>query len=261
MKREDLLAPEQYNLVEEVEKFAADQSKIALIWENESGEKKNITYHRLIERVNKVGNVFLNHGLQKGDTVLVIIPRLIEAYEVYLGALKIGLTVLPSSEMLRAKDLQYRITHGDVKGIISYYPFIDQVKELKEAEPLVKFSIGQKADNWFYLDEEMELASSTLTAAETKKDDMAFLSYTSGTTGNPKGVVHTHGWAFAHLRTAAPHWLLIEEGDIVWATAGPGWQKWVWSPFLSVLGSGATGFVYNGKYDPKNIYSFFRIIR
>jgi acetyl-CoA synthetase len=75
---------------------------------------------------------------------------------------------------------------------------------------------------------------------------------------NPKGVVHTHGWAFAHLKTAAPKWLCIEESDTVWATAGPGWQKWIWSPFLSVLGSGATGFVYNGKFEPKKYLSLLQ---
>ncbi|WP_080849115.1 acyl-CoA synthetase MbcS [Cytobacillus gottheilii] len=250
MKVEDLLAPDQYNLVDEVEKFAIDPQKVALKWENELGSKQEITYQKLMERVNRIGNVFLDSGLQKGDTVLVIVPRLIEAYEVYLGALKIGLTVIPSSEMLRAKDLQYRISHGDVKAIVSYYPFIEQFSELEKLQTLKKFTLGDKAENWTYLDEELEKASPILEAAKTNKDDMAFLSYTSGTTGNPKGVVHTHGWAFAHLRTAAPHWLLIEEGDTVWATAGPGWQKWVWSPFLSVLGSGATGFVYNGKFDP-----------
>ena len=52
---------------------------------------------------------------------------------------------------------------------------------------------------------------------------------------NPKAVVHTHAWAYAHLRTAGPHWLCINEGDTVWATAGPGWMKWIWSPFLAVL--------------------------
>ena len=52
------------------------------------------------------------------------------------------------------------------------------------------------------------------------------------------------------LRTAGPHWLCINEGDMVWATAGPGWMKWIWSPFLAVLGSGATGISYNGKFEP-----------
>ena len=54
-----------------------------------------------------------------------------------------------------------------------------------------------------------------------------------------------------HLRTSASNWLDIKEDDIVWATAGPGWQKWIWSPFLAVLGSGATGLSYHGKFEPK----------
>jgi len=60
--------------------------------------------------------------------------------------------------------------------------------------------------------------------------------------------MHTHGWGYAHLRTAAANWLNIKEEDTVWATAAPGWQKWVWSPLLAVLGSGATGFIYNGRF-------------
>ncbi len=250
MKREQLIAPQQYNLISEFERFAKQDGKLALQWENQDGEKNSITYKDLIMNANKIGNVFKESGLTKGDVVLVVIPRLIEAYQVYIAALKLGLVVIPSSEMLRAKDFQYRITHGDVKAIISYYPFVDQFSGMVEADNLLRYSVGNQEPGWICLDHELSMASESLELVQTDREDMAFLSYTSGTTGNPKGVVHTHGWAYAHLHTAAKHWLGIEEGDTVWATAAPGWQKWIWSPFLSVLGSGATGFVYNGKFEP-----------
>lgn len=251
MKREDLLAPEKYNIIHEVERFARDSEKIAIKWENEQGDKKQITYEKLLENANKIGNIFREAGLKKGDTLLIMIPRIIEAYQVYTAALKSGMIVIPSSEMLTPNDLQYRIEHGDVKAIVSYYPYVDVFEEVENIGGLNKFSVGKSAEGWEHLEKMMENASPEFETAGTVSTDTAFLSYTSGTTGNPKGVVHTHGWGYAHLRTAAPNWLCIGENDVVWATAGPGWQKWIWSPFLSVLGTGATGFVYHGKFDPQ----------
>lgn len=251
MKREDLIAPLQYNLVSEIERYANQEGKIAVKWESQDGETKELTYPALMTAANQMGNVFLEKGLKKGDVVLVIIPRIVEAYQVYLAALKIGLVVIPSSEMLRTKDLQYRISHGEVKAVISYYPYTSEFEPIAEMDQILKFVIGRDCTGWIHLEEQANLASGVLSIAYTASSDMAFLSYTSGTTGNPKAVVHTHAWAYAHLRTAAPNWLCINEGDTVWATAGPGWMKWIWSPFLAVLGSGATGLSYQGKFEPE----------
>ncbi|MFC2949585.1 acyl-CoA synthetase MbcS [Virgibacillus sediminis] len=255
MKREDLIAPQNYNIAMEVERYAADADRKALIWQDDAGTAKEITYGELVKNANRIGNVFQRMGLEKGDKILVMIPRLIDVYEVYLAALKTGVIIIPSSEMLKTKDLQYRITHGEAKGIVSYFPFTDQYKDILEYHKLKKFVVGEPVEGWHYLDDLKRGASEELEMVPTSKDDIAFLPYTSGTTGNPKGVVHTHAWGYAHLQTAPKNWLSIKEGDRVWATAGPGWQKWIWSPFLSVLGSGATGFIYHGKFDPEKYLS------
>ncbi len=251
MNNEELIAPKDYNMVSEFEKYAKDPEKLALIWEDEAGNKKEITYADLIKNANKIGHIFKKSGLKKGDAVLVMSPRLIDTYEVYIAALKLGLIVTPTADMLRTSDLEYRIEHGDVKAVVVYHPFIDKFEKLDQIADLKKFVVGKDIDNWKNITKLKESELDELKIEQTTKDDVAFLSYTSGTTGNPKGAIHTHGWAYAHLNLAARNWLSIKEGDKVWATAGPGWQKWVWSPFVAVLGLGATGYVYNGSFDPK----------
>ncbi|WP_409292990.1 acyl-CoA synthetase [Peribacillus sp. SCS-37] len=250
MEITSLTAPESYNIADEIERHKSD--KHALIWLNEAGERKTISYSELISKANQLANALYQLGLQRGDRVIVMTPRLIEAYIIYLGCLKAGIVISPASELLRAKDLAHRINHSEAAAVISYGPFTTEFESIEEELPFLQFRLafGGEKPGWESLEHIMDQQEESFTAPVINRDDHAFLAYTSGTSGMPKGVVHSHGWGYAHLRTAASKWLNISENDTVWATAAPGWQKWVWSPFLSILGSGATGFVYNGRFQP-----------
>ena len=258
MDLKSLIAPEHFNLASEISKH--NSNKIALRLENELGETRTISYAQLITKSNKLANGLTKLGLEKGDRVVVMTTRLIESYVIYLACLKAGLVISPTSELLRAKDLVYRLNHSEAKAVISYSELINEFENISEETPFLQFKIafGQEVPNWISLEALVEDESDTFSDVDTLSEDYAFLAYTSGTTGQPKGVVHSHGWGYAHLRIAASKWLNISEEDLVWATASPGWQKWVWSPFLSILGSGATGYIYHGRFNP---HKYLRLLQ
>ncbi|MGG1684495.1 acyl-CoA synthetase MbcS [Pseudalkalibacillus sp. NRS-1564] len=258
MRMQDLIAPEHYNLTSEMERFTSKEDKVALKWRSDQGEVQEITYKHLFEKANRIAGALTAQGLTSQDRVLIMMPRLIDTYAVYIACLKAGLVVIPSSEMLRKKDLIYRINHAEAKAVICEAELIESFEGVEDEAPSLehRFIVGNRANGWISLLDEAKNESASFAGVATSREDMAFLSYTSGTTGNPKGVVHSHGWAYAHLRTSSASWLDIHEGDNVWATAGPGWQKWIWSPFVATLCSGATGFVYSGKFDPEAYLGF-----
>ncbi|USG63385.1 acyl--CoA ligase [Brevibacillus ruminantium] len=250
-----LQLPEHYNFAAQVDQWADRDASRRAVWEvNADGSERILTYDELRKYSNRVASGLQSLGLERGDKVLVLVPRGIEAYAIYLGLMKLGAVVMPGSEMLRTKDIEYRVNHAQAKAIIGFDGIRAEVDQIRELCPSLEryITIGSSFEGWIALSELLTDQSDTFACVQTKSDELAFLSYTSGTTGGPKGVMHVHGWPFAHLAVAAKLWLDVQEGDLVWATAGPGWAKWVWSPFVSTLGMGATAFVYKGRFDPES---------
>ncbi|WP_018133219.1 acyl-CoA synthetase [Effusibacillus pohliae] len=246
--------PEYYNFAGEVSAYAErNPDKPAIIAVSETGDTKRVTYRELISYTNRIGNSLLSLGIQRGDKVIVLVPRGVDAYAIYLALNKIGAVIMPCSEMLRGKDIEYRANHAGAKAVISFAGGVDEVNQIRDNCPTIAhyIQLGEPQTGWLSLEDLANHSNDRLEAVDSRSDELAFLSYTSGTTGGPKGVMHVHGWPCAHLAVAATYWLDVREDDLVWATAGPGWAKWVWSPFVSTLGKGATAFVYQGRFSPE----------
>src|SRR5690606_969419 len=103
------------------DRHADNPEKLALIWENEEEVTERITCLTLREESNKIANALKKIGLTKGDRVIITLPRIPEAYMIYLGALKLGLVISPGSEMLTAQALLYRALHSEANATICYH--------------------------------------------------------------------------------------------------------------------------------------------
>ncbi|KQL49405.1 acyl--CoA ligase [Brevibacillus choshinensis] len=247
----ELNIPEIYNFAAQVDEWAVKYPSKRAVWElDEQGNEQILTYEELRRYSNRIANGLSSIGIEQGDKVLVLVPRGTTAYGLYLGLLKVGAVIMPGSEMLRYKDIEYRVNHAKAKAVIAFDGILEEVEPTRgQCETLKHYvTIGESKDGWISLTHLLQDQDEEFSCAQTRSEELAFLSYTSGTTGGPKGVMHVHGWPIAHMAVAAAQWLDVSEVDAVWATAGPGWAKWIWSPFVSTLGMGATAFVYKGRF-------------
>ena len=242
------------------------KNKLALIWEGEPGDKRTFSYFALNREVSKLANVLKSLGVRRGDIVTIYLPRVPEQVFAMLACAKIGAAHSVvyggfSVEALaeRIEDAQSRVLitadGGWVRGKI--VPLKEIVNEAIARQPTIESCVvvkrtGQDVymeagrDYWYHDLMSLPIASPICLTEPVDAETMLFILYTSGTTGRPKGVVHTHGGYMVGTYTTLRYVFDIKDDDRFWCAADPGWVTGhsyiVYGPLLN----GATSFMYEG---------------
>jgi acetyl-CoA synthetase len=245
--------PSDYNIVDVVEGHArVNPDKVAVFWEDATGNERQVTYTELVKGTRRFGSALIRLGVQKGDPILHVLPRLPEAHMAQLGTFVAGGVAVPCSEMLKAKEIAYRSEASGAKVIVADASVVETVEAARGDCPLETFILinsPDPRDGWIRFEDLVESADETVQKVQLSVNDPMTINFTSGTTGNPKPVVHKHRWMYCHNRITARYWYGATEDDIIWATTAPGWAKWYWSPIGVSLTSGAAQLMYNGRFD------------
>ena len=245
--------PPDYNIVDVVAGHAERHpQKTAILWENDAGDERRMTYSELIQEARSFGAALVELGVNKDDPVIHLLPRLPETHVVQLGTFFAGGVAVPCSEMLKPKEIAYRVAVSNARTVVAYPPTAKAVEDAgvgSQLENLVL--IGEKRDGWLTFEDLLEKSPGQVEKVRIGASDPMTINFTSGTTGNAKPVVHKHRWMYCHNRVTARYWWNAEEDDIMWATTAPGWAKWYWSPVGVGLTTGTTQLMYNGRFDPE----------
>ncbi|MCD5383437.1 AMP-binding protein [candidate division WOR-3 bacterium] len=245
--------PADYNIFGVVRGHAEkNPDKVAIFWENEKGESSQLSYKKLVEGACRFGNILARLGVKKGDPVLHIIPRLPSAYIIQLGTFAVGGVAVPCTEMLRAKEIEYRSRVSSARVIVAHIDNTDTIDQIRDSCPLDTFIVvGGEKQGWISFEKEIASAPLDPPSVSVGVEDPLTINFTSGTTGEPKPVMHKHRWLYAHSIITARYWYDIQPDDIIWSTTGPGWAMWYWAPIGIALNHGVSQLTYNGKFDPE----------
>ncbi len=242
------------------------KNKLAFIWEGENGDKVTMSYWRLYREVNKFANVLRSMGVKKGDRVTIYMGRVPEIAIAMLACVKVG---APHSVVYggfseqaladRIEDAQSRVLitcdGAWLRGNI--VPLKNTVDEAVKRSPVVdtvivvqrtghEINMEQGRDYWYHELMQLPIASPVAETEVMDAEDPLFILYTSGTTGKPKGVLHTHGGYQVYTSTTLSWAFDLKDDDRWWCAADPGWitghSYIVYAPLIL----GATSIIYEG---------------
>ncbi|MDP1809605.1 MAG: acetate--CoA ligase [Actinomycetota bacterium] len=237
------------------------KNKVALYWEGDRGEIEKYTFRELSELSNKFANALVDIGVGKGDRVFIFLPRLPELYIAFLGILKVGAIAGTLFAAFGPDALRDRLGDSEAKVVITVPSFLPRVDEvISELPALERVVVVDTRGTDVKLKPKEHLYSSLMSAASNRfqavpmaPEDYAFMLYTSGTTGKSKGVVHAHQALIQEYLTAK--WVLdLQEEDIYWCTADPGWVTGISYGILGSWANGVSSVVYEGRFNPREWY-------
>ncbi len=233
--------------------------KEALLWVNDQGEVQHVTYGAFKNITDQCAAFFQGIGIEKGDRVMLILKRRVEWWYSMVALHKIGAVVIPATHMLTEKDIIYRCHMAGISGIISCGDplVLGHVQKARRFSPMLRhcISIGPIVPNGFYdFWRGLHEASPFERPPRNKVTDNFLLYFTSGTTGEPKMVMHDYSYPLAHIVTAK-YWHKLNENSLHLTLADTGWGKAVWGKFYGQMLCGATVFVYDfeGRFIPSHL--------
>jgi len=234
---------------------SSKRDKIALYY-SDAAREEAITFGEMKAKSNQFGNVLRSLGVTKGERVFIFMPRSPELYYALLGTIKVGAVVGPLFEAFMETAVRDRLEDSAAVAIVTTPSLLSRVpvSELPHLKNVIL--VGQDielAEGQVDFYKQMEAASSELEIEWVDREDGLIIHYTSGSTGKPKGVFHVHNAMMQHYYTGKIV-LDLQEDDIYWCTADPGWvtgtSYGVFAPWLN----GATNVIRGGRFSPQDWY-------
>lgn len=243
-----------------VDKYAAcEKDKLALVWCDDKGEEKYITFGDVSRESNRIANMLYAKGIRKGDHVLLMLMSRYEYWYTVVACHKLGAVAIPATGQLTAKDIEYRCNYANVRCIISVNtPSVTgYITEARAKCTSVRHTLCVGGAEGFedFHEEYEKFSGDKLDFTPSPHASEPMLAYfTSGTTGMPKMVTHNHKYAAAHIATAYL-WHCCKDGGLHFTAADTGWGKASWGKIYGQWVCGTAVFVYDyyGKYTPLDL--------
>lgn len=221
--------------------YANGNDKIALWLADADGSEYLYSFEQMRQRSNQVANFLRDHGLGRGDTLLIMLDNVSELWETMLAAIKLGAVVIPASTLLSQKDLGDRLARGGVTHILAADEHVAKFEGVAGERTCIV--VGEPSGQWIGYEAAYDSSVEFEPEGVTHATDPMLLYFTSGTTSLPKLVLHTHqSYPVGSLSTM--YWLGLEPDDIHFNISSPGWAKHAWSNPFAPWDAGCTVFVY-----------------